>query len=72
MVLRETCIPMSQSPFRLLIACLVLLAVPAAHSRTEESAHPELPLADGFRGIWYANQPSGDEYRFKYSGGLGT
>lgn len=28
--------------------------------------------ADGYRGIWYMNQPSGDEYVFKYSGGLGT
>lgn len=28
--------------------------------------------ADGYRGIWYFNQPSNDEYRYKYSGGLGT
>ena len=28
--------------------------------------------ADGYRGIWYYNQPSDDEYRYKYSGGLGT
>jgi hypothetical protein len=27
---------------------------------------------DGYRGIWYYNQPSDDEYRYKYSGGLGT
>jgi hypothetical protein len=27
---------------------------------------------DGYRGIWYHNQPSKDEYVFKYSGGLGT
>ncbi|MBN2153163.1 MAG: BNR-4 repeat-containing protein [Candidatus Lokiarchaeota archaeon] len=27
---------------------------------------------DGYRGIWYSNQPTGDEYAFKYSGGLGT
>ncbi|WP_268034059.1 BNR-4 repeat-containing protein [Algoriphagus sp. PAP.12] len=26
----------------------------------------------GYRGIWYSNQPSNDEYVFKYSGGLGT
>jgi len=26
----------------------------------------------GFRGIWYFNQMSGDEYVYKYSGGLGT
>ena len=28
--------------------------------------------ADGYRGIWYMNQPTGDEHRYKYSGGLGT
>ncbi|GHT35630.1 hypothetical protein FACS189427_05350 [Planctomycetales bacterium] len=27
---------------------------------------------DGYRGIWYHNQASKDEYKFKYSGGLGT
>jgi hypothetical protein len=27
---------------------------------------------DGYRGIWYSNQPQGDEYVYKYSGGLGT
>lgn len=27
---------------------------------------------DGYRGIWYFNQESGDEYVYKYSGGLGT
>lgn len=27
---------------------------------------------DGYRGIWYMNQPTGDEYRYKYSGGFGT
>ncbi len=26
----------------------------------------------GYRGVWYMNQPSGDEYVYKYSGGLGT
>ena len=28
--------------------------------------------ADGYRGIWYMNQPSNDQYVYKYSGGLGT
>src|SRR5215212_10734020 len=28
--------------------------------------------ADGYRGIWYSNQSTGDEYRFKYSGGFAT
>lgn len=27
---------------------------------------------DGYRGIWYMNQTTDDEYRYKYSGGLGT
>ena len=27
---------------------------------------------NGYRGIWYYNQSSGDEYVYKYSGGLGT
>jgi len=27
---------------------------------------------DGFRGIWYSNQPVSPPYNFKYSGGLGT
>jgi hypothetical protein len=27
---------------------------------------------DGYRGIWYSNQPQDDEYVYKYSGGLGT
>ncbi|HPA06584.1 MAG TPA: BNR-4 repeat-containing protein [Candidatus Hydrogenedentes bacterium] len=27
---------------------------------------------DGYRGIWYYNQKSDDEYVYKYSGGLGT
>ncbi len=27
---------------------------------------------DGYRGIWYSNQPSDDQYVYKYSGGLAT
>jgi hypothetical protein len=30
------------------------------------------PKADGYRGIWYYNQPSKDEYKYKYSGGFAT
>lgn len=39
------------------------------------SAKPPITLNqkdDGYRGIWYMNQPSNDEYVYKYSGGLGT
>lgn len=46
-------------------------------SAPAESSPDSAPLtlnqkADGYRGIWYMNQPSGDEYAYKYSGGLGT
>jgi len=30
------------------------------------------PKDDGYRGIWYSNQPQNDQYVYKYSGGLGT
>lgn len=29
-------------------------------------------IGDGYRGIWYMNQPTKDEYRYKYSGGFAT
>jgi len=45
------------------IAALIAAAVCAAEP---------LPTADGFRGIWYANQKSDDEYVYKYSGGMAT
>lgn len=32
----------------------------------------ELVEADGYRGIWYMNQPTGDAFRYKYSGGFAT
>ncbi len=32
----------------------------------------ELPKCDGYRGVWYANQPTGDAYGYKYSGGMAT
>jgi len=32
----------------------------------------ELPAEDGYRGIWYYNQPSNDKYVYKYSGGFAT
>jgi hypothetical protein len=40
-----------------------------------ERERPELLINrpdSGYRGIWYMNQPTGDEYVYKYSGGLGT
>lgn len=51
---------------KILFACLVIPFAAIAASK------PNAPKAEGYRGIWYSNQPSGDEYAFKYSGGLGT
>jgi len=57
---------------------------PAKNSAEETKTadiHPDLhPNAailynqkeDGYRGIWYMNQPLENEYKYKYSGGLGT
>lgn len=42
-----------------LSVCHVIYAAPAER-------------ADGYRGIWYMNQATGDEFRYKYSGGFAT
>jgi hypothetical protein len=63
--------------FRLLCAAIV---VPQLSACRQLSAGTRDPVAvttlnskdTGYRGIWYMNQPSGDEYVYKYSGGLGT
>lgn len=46
------------------LAFLLALAAPCL-------ARP-LPEDDGYRGIWYYNQPSGDRWVYKYSGGFAT
>ncbi|MEH6307565.1 BNR-4 repeat-containing protein [Olivibacter sp. CPCC 100613] len=47
----------------------------------QTKTHPDLQYAEatllqqkanGFKGIWYMNQPSNDEYVYKYSGGMAT
>jgi len=53
------------------LSILVVLSLAAAESNRE----PALTLNrkdTGYRGIWYMNEPLKNEYRFKYSGGLGT
>src|SRR6185437_15040394 len=47
-----------------LLSFLLLLAVSASAQ--------DLPRADGYRGIWYYNQPTHDQYAYKYSGGFAT
>lgn len=55
--------------------CVWLMGGPRV--QLQKTAWAAEPLAinapgDGYRGIWYFNQKSGDEYVYKYSGGLGT
>lgn len=56
-------------------AKLVLVAVFAglvgANVQSEEGRALNTKT-DGYRGVWYQNQKLDSEYRFKYSGGLGT
>lgn len=51
----------------LLAACITCTWVSVA---TAQGA--PLPKENGYRGIWYYNQKTKDEYVYKYSGGLGT
>lgn len=51
------------TPLRLTFILVALATTPS---------HSAQPKDDGYRGIWYSNQPSKDEYRYKYSGGFAT
>ena len=53
-------------------AALVVAAAGACGALHAQTAAAANPKDTGYRGIWYMNQPSGDEYKYKYSGGLGT
>ncbi|PPL03404.1 BNR-4 repeat-containing protein [Parapedobacter indicus] len=64
-------------PF-LLCHCMAFFTLATAQQKT---VHPDARYAeavyihrkaDGFKGIWYMNQPSNDEYVYKYSGGMAT
>ncbi len=44
----------------------------AAPAKATEKTGGRLESDDGYRGIWYYNQPTQDEYKFKYSGGFAT
>lgn len=72
---------------RIMLAALMTVAIipvtglgQTAARQTEARARQAKPDAkvlintkdDGYRGIWYMNQPSNDEYVYKYSGGMGT
>ncbi len=57
-----------------LIATSLCITTKIVASETELQIEGKQPLstADGYRGIWYSNQPQKNEYVYKYSGGLGT
>lgn len=57
------------------VSLLSILA--SAPAPVISAAKPQVPdtlnrADDGYRGIWYMNQPTKDQYAYKYSGGLGT
>lgn len=67
----------------LLALSVLLLAAcsPAKKEEEKKEVHPDLKNnqgelinkpVDGYRGIWYMNQPLDNEYKYKYSGGMGT
>lgn len=66
----------------LLVAGLLCVSAHAANNRAGAAATKPAPAAsdpktsvgpdDGYRGIWYYNEATKDEYVYKYSGGLAT
>ncbi len=56
----------------LLVACILVLLTNRSVFGQAGASVALNTKADGYRGIWYMNQPSNDEYVYKYSGGLGT
>ena len=52
------------------VVCFCVVASALTYGQSESVTLNQ--KADGYRGIWYMNQPSGDQYVYKYSGGLGT
>jgi len=58
------------------VLCFVSILVLASSAHAAEGKPDSLLTLNtkdtGYRGIWYMNQPLKNEYRYKYSGGLGT
>jgi hypothetical protein len=57
---------------RLLGAATAGLAFAAAAPAPKKADDLVPQVADGYRGIWYMNQPLKTEHRYKYSGGFAT
>lgn len=58
--------------FRLFLMFFMLCSITIAQELPAKTKNLVNQKANGFRGIWYMIQPTGNEYAFKYSGGLGT
>lgn len=56
----------------LLVSTLFTISLASAAMADSQSIVTLNTKDNGYRGIWYMNQPLQNEYRFKYSGGLGT
>src|SRR5688572_15711252 len=61
--------PTLKHMLQLMARLLTLVLLFASIATPALAAHPK---DDGYRGIWYFNQPSNDEYGYKYSGGFAT
>ena len=55
-----------------LLAAVGLLAAQTSTAPPAGNDDLTTQIVDGYRGIWYMNQPTGDQYAYKYSGGFGT
>lgn len=76
--------PFSFSQIPRSLSCLLIaigIGTAGQKAAAQKNVHPDARFAEaaivqqkanGFKGIWYMNQPSNDEYVYKYSGGLGT
>jgi hypothetical protein len=64
----------------LIVLCAICRVTGAADAPTSGNDPKMVPVGvvalnqkdDGYRGIWYMNQPIDSEYKYKYSGGLAT
>ncbi len=64
---------MTNNSFLAIATFFLLFILGISHSENGPPALITLNIPDdGYRGVWYMNQPSNDEYVYKYSGGLGT
>ncbi|MHC4174344.1 MAG: BNR-4 repeat-containing protein [Planctomycetota bacterium] len=61
---------------RILLVAVVIFSLMGTPLHGNADGSPPAPTINakdtGYRGIWYMNQPSNDQYVYKYSGGLGT